>query len=93
MDAFRGSASGTAGPDDGRACTHRQAEDELSAAGIVIGAGWAGARSFTPTAGPGISLMSEFIGLAYYAEVPASSSTCSAPARPPACRRARSRAT
>ncbi|HSJ65080.1 MAG TPA: 2-oxoacid:acceptor oxidoreductase subunit alpha [Gemmatimonadaceae bacterium] len=47
-----------------------QAEDELSAAGIVIGASWAGARSFTPTAGPGISLMSEFIGLAYYAEVP-----------------------
>ncbi|HUF52017.1 MAG TPA: 2-oxoacid:acceptor oxidoreductase subunit alpha [Longimicrobiales bacterium] len=48
-----------------------QAEDELSAAGIVIGAGWAGARAFTPTSGPGISLMSEFIGLAYYAEVPA----------------------
>jgi 2-oxoglutarate ferredoxin oxidoreductase subunit alpha len=48
-----------------------QAEDELSAAGIVIGASWAGARAFTPTAGPGISLMSEFIGLAYYAEVPA----------------------
>ena len=48
-----------------------QAEDELSAAGIVIGAGWAGARAFTPTSGPGISLMGEFIGLAYYAEVPA----------------------
>ncbi len=48
-----------------------QAEDELSAAGVVIGAGWAGARAFTPTAGPGISLMGEFIGLAYYAEVPA----------------------
>jgi 2-oxoglutarate ferredoxin oxidoreductase subunit alpha len=47
-----------------------QAEDELAAAGMVIGAGWAGARAFTPTAGPGISLMSEFIGLAYYAEVP-----------------------
>jgi 2-oxoglutarate ferredoxin oxidoreductase subunit alpha len=47
-----------------------QAEDELSAAGVVIGASWAGARAFTPTAGPGISLMSEFIGLAYYAEVP-----------------------
>jgi 2-oxoglutarate ferredoxin oxidoreductase subunit alpha len=47
-----------------------QAEDELAAAGMVIGAGWAGARSFTSTAGPGISLMSEFIGLAYYAEVP-----------------------
>jgi 2-oxoglutarate/2-oxoacid ferredoxin oxidoreductase subunit alpha len=48
-----------------------QAEDELAAAGIVIGAGWAGARAFTPTAGPGLSLMNEFIGLAYYAEVPA----------------------
>jgi 2-oxoglutarate ferredoxin oxidoreductase subunit alpha len=47
-----------------------QAEDELAAAGIIIGAGWAGARAFTPTSGPGISLMSEFIGLAYYAEVP-----------------------
>ena len=48
-----------------------QAEDELAAIGIVIGAAWAGARAFTPTAGPGISLMNEFIGLAYYAEVPA----------------------
>ncbi len=48
-----------------------QAEDELSAIGMVIGASWAGARAFTPTAGPGISLMGEFIGLAYYAEVPA----------------------
>ena len=48
-----------------------QAEDELAAAGVIIGAAWAGARAFTPTAGPGISLMSEFIGLAYYAEVPA----------------------
>jgi 2-oxoglutarate/2-oxoacid ferredoxin oxidoreductase subunit alpha len=48
-----------------------QAEDELAAAGMVIGAGWAGARSFTSTAGPGISLMEEFIGLAYYAEIPA----------------------
>ncbi|HSH74722.1 MAG TPA: 2-oxoacid:acceptor oxidoreductase subunit alpha, partial [Longimicrobiales bacterium] len=47
-----------------------QAEDELAAAGMVIGAGWMGARAFTPTSGPGISLMSEFIGLAYYAEVP-----------------------
>ena len=47
-----------------------QAEDELSAAGMVIGAAWMGARSFTPTSGPGISLMSEFIGLAYYAEIP-----------------------
>jgi 2-oxoglutarate ferredoxin oxidoreductase subunit alpha len=48
-----------------------QAEDELAAIGMVIGASWAGARAFTPTAGPGLSLMSEFIGLAYYAEVPA----------------------
>ncbi|HET6400703.1 MAG TPA: 2-oxoacid:acceptor oxidoreductase subunit alpha [Candidatus Kapabacteria bacterium] len=48
-----------------------QAEDELAAIGMVIGASWAGARSFTSTAGPGISLMSELIGLAYYAEIPA----------------------
>jgi 2-oxoglutarate ferredoxin oxidoreductase subunit alpha len=48
-----------------------QAEDELAAIGMVIGAAWAGARAFTPTAGPGISLMNEFLGLAYYAEVPA----------------------
>lgn len=47
-----------------------QAEDELASAGIVLGAGWAGARSMTATAGPGISLMAEFIGLGYYAEVP-----------------------
>jgi 2-oxoglutarate ferredoxin oxidoreductase subunit alpha len=48
-----------------------QAEDELAAIGVVIGASWNGARAFTPTSGPGISLMEEFIGLAYYAEVPA----------------------
>ena len=48
-----------------------QAEDEIAALGMVIGASWAGARSMTSTAGPGISLMSEFAGLAYYAEVPA----------------------
>jgi len=47
-----------------------QAEDELVAAGMVLGANWAGARAFTPTSGPGISLMSEFIGFAYYAEIP-----------------------
>ncbi len=47
-----------------------QAEDELSAAGIAIGAGWAGARAFTNTSGPGLSLMQEFIGLAYYTEIP-----------------------
>jgi len=48
-----------------------QAEDELSAIGMVIGASWNGARAFTPTSGPGISLMGEFVGLAYYAEIPA----------------------
>ncbi len=48
-----------------------QAEDELASIGMVIGAGWNGARAFTATSGPGISLMTEFIGLAYFAEVPA----------------------
>jgi 2-oxoglutarate ferredoxin oxidoreductase subunit alpha len=48
-----------------------QAEDELAAVGMVIGAQWNGARAFTATSGPGISLMGEFLGLAYYAEVPA----------------------
>ena len=48
-----------------------QAEDELAAIGMVIGAMWNGARAFTATSGPGISLMNEFLGLAYYAEVPA----------------------
>ena len=47
-----------------------QAEDEIAAIGMVIGAGWAGARSMTSTSGPGISLMGEFAGLAYYAELP-----------------------
>ncbi|MEI8035204.1 MAG: 2-oxoacid:acceptor oxidoreductase subunit alpha, partial [Betaproteobacteria bacterium] len=47
-----------------------QGEDELSSIGIAIGAGWNGARSFTATSGPGISLMTEFIGLAYFAEIP-----------------------
>jgi 2-oxoglutarate/2-oxoacid ferredoxin oxidoreductase subunit alpha len=47
-----------------------QAEDELAAIGIAIGGGWNGARAFTATSGPGISLMSEFLGLAYFAEVP-----------------------
>jgi 2-oxoglutarate ferredoxin oxidoreductase subunit alpha len=47
-----------------------QAEDEMAAIGMVVGAGWAGARAMTSTSGPGISLMSEFAGLAYYAEVP-----------------------
>jgi len=48
-----------------------QAEDELASIGIVIGAGWNGSRAFTCTSGPGISLMQEFIGLAYFAEIPA----------------------
>jgi 2-oxoglutarate ferredoxin oxidoreductase subunit alpha len=48
-----------------------QAEDELSAIGMVMGAAWAGARAMTSTAGPGISLMAEFVGLGYYAEIPA----------------------
>ncbi len=47
-----------------------QAEDELSAIGMVIGASWNGARAFTATSGPGVSLMSEFLGLAYFAEIP-----------------------
>lgn len=59
-------------PETGKNCfAIIQAEDELAAIGIVIGASWAGARAFTPTSGPGISLMNEFLGLAYYAEVPA----------------------
>ncbi len=48
-----------------------QAEDELASIGMVIGAAWNGARAFTATSGPGISLMTEFIGLAYFAEIPA----------------------
>ncbi|MEP6634686.1 MAG: 2-oxoacid:acceptor oxidoreductase subunit alpha, partial [Luteimonas sp.] len=47
-----------------------QAEDEIASIGIVVGAGWNGARAFTTTSGPGVSLMSEFIGLAYFAEIP-----------------------
>jgi 2-oxoglutarate/2-oxoacid ferredoxin oxidoreductase subunit alpha len=47
-----------------------QAEDEIAAIGMVVGAGWNGARAFTATSGPGISLMQEFLGLAYFAEVP-----------------------
>jgi 2-oxoglutarate ferredoxin oxidoreductase subunit alpha len=58
------------GPDSKATFAIVQAEDELAAIGMVIGAGWAGARSMTATAGPGISLMAEFSGLAYYAEVP-----------------------
>ena len=59
-------------PDSGKArYAIVQAEDELASIGMVIGAAWNGARAFTCTSGPGISLMSEFIGLAYFAEIPA----------------------
>ncbi len=59
-------------PDNGRArYAIVQAEDELASIGMVIGAGWNGARAFTATSGPGISLMQEFFGLAYFAEIPA----------------------
>ena len=72
MEAFRGFCQRYRRDGDQKnlACI-LQAEDELAAIGMVIGAAWAGARAFTPTAGPGISLMNEFLGLAYYAEVPA----------------------
>jgi len=59
------------GPDGKATFAIVQAEDELAAVGMVVGAAWAGARSMTATAGPGISLMAEFAGLAYYVEVPA----------------------
>ena len=73
MDAFTGfCAKLRKDPETGKSrVAIIQAEDELSAVGMVIGASWVGARSFTATSGPGISLMSEFIGLAYYAEIPA----------------------
>jgi 2-oxoglutarate ferredoxin oxidoreductase subunit alpha len=59
-------------PETGKAtCAVVQAEDELAAIGMILGAGWAGARAMTSTSGPGVSLMSEFAGLAYFAEVPA----------------------
>jgi 2-oxoglutarate/2-oxoacid ferredoxin oxidoreductase subunit alpha len=58
------------GPDGRATFAIVQAEDELAAIGMVLGAGWAGARSMTSTSGPGISLMAEFAGLGYYAEVP-----------------------
>ncbi len=73
MDAFRGFCEKwRVDPATGeRNFVVVQCEDELAAIGAVIGAMWNGARAFTPTSGPGISLMNEFIGLAYYAEVPA----------------------
>jgi 2-oxoglutarate/2-oxoacid ferredoxin oxidoreductase subunit alpha len=51
-------------------CAIVQAEDEIAAVGVVVGAGWNGARAFTATSGPGVSLMTEFLGLAYFAEIP-----------------------
>ena len=58
------------GPDGKATFAIVQAEDELAAIGMVLGAGWAGARAMTATAGPGISLMAEFAGLGYYVEIP-----------------------
>ena len=73
MDAFKGFCDRLrVDPETGRRnFAFIQAEDELAAIGMVIGAGWNGTRAFTATSGPGISLMNEFLGLAYYAEVPA----------------------
>ena len=73
MDAFKAFCDRTrVDADTGRRnFAFIQAEDELAAIGMVIGASWNGARAFTATSGPGISLMNEFLGLAYYAEVPA----------------------
>ena len=73
MDSFRGfCAKLRKDPETGKNlyCVI-QAEDELAAIGMVLGAGWMGARAFTPTSGAGLSLMNEFLGLAYYAEIPA----------------------
>jgi 2-oxoglutarate ferredoxin oxidoreductase subunit alpha len=72
MDAFKMFGDRMRIDKDGRSnFAFIQAEDELAAIGMVIGAMWNGARAFTATSGPGISLMNEFLGLAYYAEVPA----------------------
>ena len=73
MDAFRGFCQKYRVDEESGKRTYCiiQAEDELAAIGMVLGATWNGARAFTPTSGPGISLMSEFIGFAYYAEIPA----------------------
>jgi 2-oxoglutarate ferredoxin oxidoreductase subunit alpha len=73
MDGFRGFCEKyRRDPETGKSnALIIQAEDELAAIGMVIGASWAGARAFTSTSGPGISLMNELLGLAYYAEIPA----------------------
>src|SRR6186713_2987903 len=73
MDAYKSFADKLrVDPDTGKKnFAFIQAEDELAAIGMVLGANWNGARAFTATSGPGLSLMNEFLGLAYYAEVPA----------------------
>ena len=73
MDAFRAFCAEyrVDAETDKRTYAIIQAEDELAAIGMVLGATWAGARAFTPTSGPGVSLMSEFLGFGYYAELPA----------------------
>ncbi len=73
MDAFKSFADKTRIDSETKRAQFAfiQAEDELSAIGMVLGANWNGARAFTATSGPGVSLMGEFLGLAYYAEVPA----------------------
>ena len=80
-------------PDGKKTFAVVQAEDELAAIGMAIGAGWAGARALTATSGPGISLMTEFVGLAYFAEIPVVVIDVERWARAPACRRAPARAT
>jgi len=73
MDAFRSFCAATrkdAETGENNFCII-QAEDELAAMGMVLGAGWAGARAFTATSGPGVSLMSEFLGYGYFTEIPA----------------------
>jgi 2-oxoglutarate ferredoxin oxidoreductase subunit alpha len=73
MDAFRNFCADIRTEEQSGKRTYAiiQAEDELAAIGMVLGASWNGARAFTPTSGPGVSLMSEFIGFGYYAEIPA----------------------
>lgn len=72
VDALRDNLAELRSDADGKASyAVVQAEDELAAMGMVIGAGWAGARAMTATSGPGVSLMAEFAGLGYFAEVPA----------------------
>lgn len=70
VDAINSYLPALRAQDGKQTCAVIQAEDELAAIGMVIGAGWAGARAMTATSGPGISLMSEFVGLGYFAEIP-----------------------